>query len=121
MPPRPPRRRCTECRNWYVPALCAPHQCVCSSDCRRRRRRKTARKRRRQAVQDARVEERARQQARRERRRTEQTACPPCHAPPSSSKVLELVVKVLESWDSVIAVSRATLERKLVRIAQQAG
>jgi hypothetical protein len=72
-------------------------------------------------VQEARVEERARQQARRERRRAEPTARGPCHAPPSPPKALELVVKVLESWDSVIAVSRTTLERKLVRIARQAG
>jgi hypothetical protein len=72
-------------------------------------------------VQEARVEERARQRARRDRQRPEQRQGASCHAPPSSPKALELVAKVLESWDSVIAVSRATLERKLVGIARQAG
>ena len=72
-------------------------------------------------MQEARVEERARQRAHRERRRAQQATSAPCHAPPSSAKAAELVAKVLESWDSAIAVSRATLERKLVRIARQSG
>jgi ribosomal protein L22 len=67
-------------------------------------------------VQDFRVDERERQRARRERLRTDKAAC---HAPASPSKCAELIEKVLESWDELIAMSRAGLRRRLAVISQR--
>jgi hypothetical protein len=59
-------------------------------------------------VQDYRVDERQRQQACRERRGKGD-----CHAPPSRPKSAQIKAQVLESWDRAMALSRASLERRL--------
>jgi hypothetical protein len=148
------RRRCTECRQWYEASLSAREtQKVCGKECRNKRRRKLARRRRQERLQEARVEERERQHAWRAARRRPGTVflesappassptassepspageardgprAPPCHAPPWSSKPREVLGKVLELWDSEMARSRATLERRMAgilrRIAREAG
>lgn len=69
-------------------------------------------------MQDYRVDERERQRARRERQRTE---TPSCHAPASASKPAEMAEKVLESWDEMIALSRATLRRRLSVISRRSA
>lgn len=41
-----------------------------------------------------------------------------CHAPASPPKSVEWAEKVLDSWDSVVAMSRASLQRRLAAIAR---
>ena len=112
-------KRCTECRARFVPARSAEKtQKVCSLKCRQRRRRRLARKRRAQRIQDYRVDERVRQQRHRERRRSTEAAStatgpPPCHAPASACNSADFAAKVLESWDRAVAMSRASLERRM--------
>src|SRR5262245_33607969 len=109
MAPRP-RRCCTECRGWFVPVRsAAQHQRTCSDQCRRERKFKLARRRRTGRVQEARVDERERQRASRARRR----GASGCHEQASRAKPTELAEKLLESWDTTVAVSRAGLRRKL--------
>jgi hypothetical protein len=71
-------------------------------------------------VQDYRVEERERQRRSRAQRQAEaaktQATGRPCHAPASDGKSAELAEKVLESWDRAVAMSRASLERRMARI-----
>lgn len=69
-------------------------------------------------MQDFRVDERERQRARRERQRVE---TPSCHAPVSAPKPAEMAEKVLESWDEMIALSRATLRRRLSVISRRSA
>lgn len=69
-------------------------------------------------MQDFRVDERERQRARRERQRAE---APSCHAPASTPKSAEMAEKVLESWDEVIAMSRASLRRRLSVISRRSA
>ena len=38
---------------------------------------------------------------------------PACHAPASACKSADLVAKMLESWDRAVAMSRASLERRI--------
>jgi len=56
------------------------------------------------------VEERERQ--RRHRAGGAQT----CHAPPSTRKAAQLRAEMLDSWDSAVALSRASLVRRLPAI-----
>ena len=72
-------------------------------------------------MQDYRVDERERQRQCRERRRRATTAPaatgpPGCHAPASASNCADLVEKMLESWDRAVAMSRASLERRMPMI-----
>jgi hypothetical protein len=112
-------KRCTECRAWFRTASSAQEtQKVCGPQCRRRRRRRLARRRRSRRVQDYRVDERNRQRQCRERRRGATTpplatGPPGCHAPASASKCADFVAKMLESWDRAVAMSRASLERRI--------
>jgi hypothetical protein len=70
-------------------------------------------------VQDYRIEERERQRRCRERRRPAGGGGRPvakCHAPASDGKLADLLVKMLESWDQAVAVSRASLGRRIPTI-----
>jgi hypothetical protein len=69
-------------------------------------------------VQDYRIDERERQRRRRERRRSvgEEGRVAKCHAPASDGKLADLLVKMLETWDQAVAVSRASLERRIPTI-----
>jgi len=110
-------KRCSECRACFRAVSSAQEtQKVCSPRCRCRRRRRLARKRRAQRVQDYRVDERERQRRSRARRRGSGTGPPDCHAPPSASKSADLVEELLESWDRAVAMSRASLERRMPAI-----
>ncbi len=62
------------------------------------------------------MDERERQRRRRERRREEG-----CHAPPSAPKPAEIKAEVLQSWDRAVALSRATLARRLPAILRGSG
>jgi hypothetical protein len=68
-------------------------------------------------VQDARVDERERQRASRSRRRAAPASG--CHEQASESKPVELVGKLLESWDNAVAVSRAGFRRDLAAILRR--
>jgi hypothetical protein len=133
-------RRCTECRCRYEPAASAVGtQKVCGEPCRKKRRRRLARGRRAQAVQDARVDERERQRACRKRRHAAgcgppaggagaSAGCGPgtaagpsagsCHAPPSADIPAELQEEMLELWDRAVAMSRASLKRRMEAITR---
>ncbi|HEX7509469.1 MAG TPA: hypothetical protein VF550_22040 [Polyangia bacterium] len=67
-------------------------------------------------MQDYRVDERERQRRSRARRRGSGTGPPGCHAPASASKSADLVEEMLESWDRAVAMSRASLERRMPAI-----
>jgi len=64
------------------------------------------------------VEERERQ------RRHREGGAQTCHAPPSTRKVSRLRAEMLDSWDSALALSRASLVRRLpaiMRVSMQFG
>jgi hypothetical protein len=103
------RRRCTECRKTFDPAITARDtQRVCGAACRASRDRRLARARRRRELDDYRADERERQCTRRERREADG-----CHAPPSAPKCAELPREVVEIVDRLVRVSRATLLRQI--------
>ena len=108
------RRRCAECRCYYEAAASAARsQRVCGPACRKARQRKLARARRALAVDDYRVDERLRQQKSRAARKGGS-----CHAPPSAPKYADIKRKLLDSWDTAAAASRASLERRLPGIVR---
>lgn len=119
-------KRCSECRGRFGAARSAQGtQKVCGRPCRQRRRRRLARQRRARRVQDQRVDERERQRRCRDRRRSASEPAPTepgppaCHAPASASKVADLAAKLLESWDRAVALSRASLERRMPAILRE--
>jgi hypothetical protein len=70
-------------------------------------------------VQDFRVDERTRQRARRARLADASSVA--CHVPASSSKSAEFAEKLLESWDEILAMSRASFRRRLVVITRRSA
>ena len=92
-------------------------QKVCGAACRQRRNRKLARRRRRADLQDHRADDRERQRECRARREREV-----CHAPPSNEKAALLAAGMRDTWDEIVAemaaVSRATLSRRISRLAR---
>ena len=69
-------------------------------------------------MQDFRVDERKRQRECRRRHREAAAAAAgsatvPCHAPASASKAAECGDKLLAAWDTIVALSRATLQREI--------
>src|SRR5262249_17958580 len=87
------------------------------------RQRKLARRRRARELHEFRVDERVRQRARRERRRVHRlkTTTAGCHAPASLPKWAELMEKMLDLWDSSIALSRASVPRRFAAILGQSS
>jgi hypothetical protein len=143
-----PRKRCTECRQWYEAASSARDtQKVCGAACRQKRRRGMARQRRWAQLPQAREEERERQRSFRAAHRAQTASAAatptrtstemslagaspsqavrdgpgeaPRHAPPSSANGLEILGKVLECWDREMARSRATLQRRIAGILRR--
>lgn len=109
------RRRRTECRGYYVPVAAAPKaQRSCGPACRRARRRRLSRARRASAL-ETQCEDDA---FRRCKSRAARTGSNRCHAPPSPPKCAEFEKNVLDSWDGRVALSRATLERRLPGIVR---
>lgn len=66
-------------------------------------------------MQDFRVDERKRQGECRRRRREAAAAgsATLCHAPASASNAAECGDKLLAAWDTIVALSRATLQREI--------
>jgi hypothetical protein len=108
------RRRWTECRRTYTPAVTARScQRVCSPECRHDRDRKLARSRRRRDLDEHRAADRERQKEWRAGR-----AASGCHAPPSGRKRSEWPREIIETVDRLFQQSRATLLRRLLGIFQ---
>ena len=111
------RRRCSECRKWFTPAVSAlDHQVVCGEGCRGQRRNRQARRRRRNDLDEQRADERARQQ-----RRRDGAKAAGCHELPSDGNSVDLSRKVQQIVDKAASLSRATLRRDLGRILRKIG
>lgn len=131
---KPVRRRCVVCHSGFTAAASAQQtQLVCGAECRKLRNRALARARRAKAVERYREDERERKRKCRQARREGGAQCEGgrcregpgrpapvrvtgCHAPPSLAKGSELNEKLLETWDRLVALSRATLEQELSEI-----
>lgn len=105
-----PRKRCTSCRRWFRPSpKAADRQHTCSQACREERRRKLAKRRRTRELDDCRTDERERQRE--------------CRARPGASRALsratlsqrEAILRdeIVENWDKMLRVSRATFHRRV--------
>ncbi len=113
------RRRCTECRQWFTPAVTTGRrQKTCGPGCRLARRRKQARGRRVADLEEHRADERERQRKAREARRGERSA-EPCHAPASPRISAELLMKIHEIVDEAARLSRTGFEQAARRILRQ--
>ena len=64
------------------------------------------------------MDERERQRARRARLAAIASGRASCHEPASPPKSAEWADKMLESWDSAVALSRASLQRRLRAISR---
>jgi hypothetical protein len=117
-PKTSPRRRCTVCRKWFLPAASAAStQRTCSQACRRVRQRKLARQRRKQDLHNYRVDERERQRASRQRQRESGRVPPPSPSRASlPAELRELKEELLTYWDVKVNQSRAALVRHLHRL-----
>ena len=112
------RRRCCECRTWYVPKPSAVKtQRTCSKRCRLRRRAKQAKRRREANRANARVDERERQRKHRVRRREEQGADAPLSQAGLDAQVCGVVEELLEELGQAQRLSQAGLRRRVRRHA----
>ena len=106
------KRRCSECRKRFTPAVSAcGHQRVCGEACRCLRRNRLARLRRCDDLDEQRADERERQQRRRDASRATK-----CHELASGANSSELLRKVQEIVDKAASLSRATIRRDLMRV-----
>lgn len=109
------RRRCLECRHWFLTHVSAAgHQRTCGEDCRRGRRRRLARARRGRDVREYRVDERERQRACRERRKEGSGGA--MSRPGLGAEIPALQRELLEIVDKHVEVSRAGLRREVRRL-----
>lgn len=112
------RRRCCECRSWYIPEPSAVGtQRTCSRKCRLRRRAKQEKRRREADLINARADERERQRKHRARKREEGGADPPLSQAGLSAQVLVAVKEILEELGQAQRVSQAGLRRRVRRSA----
>jgi len=110
------RKRCTECRCWFLTdrrngrrqKTCGAERCRCS------RRRKVARRRRQRELLVHRDAERERQRTCREG-----GGGATCHAPTSGCNSPEIRKKLREVWDNASAASRAYFERSMPGIFRE--
>lgn len=112
------RRRCCECRRWYVPKpSAANHQRTCSGKCRLRRRAKQAKERREADLFNARVDERERQRKHRAGKREEGGLDPPLSRAGLPAQVRVAVEEILQDLGQAYELSRAGLRRRVRRSA----
>lgn len=116
---RTERQRCTVCRGWYRPHKSTGNrQKTCSAKCRKERKRAFAGKRRRQDVERSRREERRRQRKRRARVNAETAGLKGSEEIEVSRvgvrvEIAEAERFIAETWDEILAMSRAWLKRRL--------
>lgn len=114
---RPSRRRCCECRDWYVPKPSASlTQKTCGRKCRRRRRGKQAEWRRALDVAAAREGDRDRQRDHRERERAASES-PPMSRTGLSVEVAAAIEEIVAKLGQAQQASRAGLRRQLRRFS----
>lgn len=112
------RRRCCECRSWYVPEPSAvATQRTCSRRCRLRRRARQAERRREADLFNARADERERQRKHRARKREECGSDPPLSRAGLPAQVLVAVEEILQDLGQAYELSRAGLRRRVRRSA----
>lgn len=114
------RRRCCECRLWYVPApSAATTQKTCSQKCRLRRRAGQERKRRAADLANARADERERQRSHRSRQQTgaEEGAVAPPSLTGLRAQALDAVEEIVETVGQAQRLSLTGLRRGLRRKA----
>ena len=114
------RRRCCECRKWFVPApSAAKTQKTCSRKCRLRRRAKQEKARRARDLANARTDECERQRTHRERKREKQGADPPLSQAGLSVQLRDAVEEIIEDLGQAQRLSLTGLRRRLRRIAMK--
>jgi hypothetical protein len=112
------RRRCCECRAWYVPKRSAAKtQRTCSKRCRLRRRAKQAKRRREADRANARADERERQRKHRARGREEKGADAPLSQAGLYEQLCGIVEEILEELGHAQRLSQAGLRRRVRRHA----
>jgi len=110
------RKRCCECRRWYVPHVAAVgHQKTCGKGCREARRRRLSRRRRALDLHGYRLDERERQRACRARRRASSAAVSRTGLSVQGSNLQR---ELLEIVDKHARLSRTGLRREVVRLLQ---
>jgi hypothetical protein len=112
------RRRCCECRRWYVPKpSTAKTQRTCSKRCRLRRRAKQEKARREADRENARADERERQRKHRARTREEKGADAPLSQAGLSVQLYSVVDEILQELGQAQRLSQAGLRRRVRRNA----
>jgi hypothetical protein len=112
------RRRCCECRDWYVPERSAAKtQRTCGKKCRLRRRARQEKRRREADRTNARADERERQRKHRARKRAEEGADPPLSQAGLAAKLHEVVEEILQELGHAQRRSQAGLRRRVRRHA----
>jgi len=110
------RRRCCECRSWYVAAAsAAKFQKTCSKKCRLRRRGKQGKKRREVDLANARADERERQRKHRRQEREKNATGAPLSRAGLPAKVLESAEEILANLRQAQRLSQAGLRRRMRR------
>ena len=112
------RRRCSECRQWYVPAQSAVKtQRTCSKKCRLRRRAKLERARRAADLANARADERERQRRHRAQKGAKKGADPPMSQAGLYVQMQDIIEEIMEDLGQAQRLSLTGLRRRLHRIA----
>lgn len=110
------RRRCCECRSWYVAAASAVRfQKTCSRECRLRRRGKQAKRRREAELATARADERERQRKHRRQERDKSAPGRPLSRAGLPPEVLDCAEEILANLRQAERLSRASLRRRMRR------
>ena len=113
-----PRRRCCECRGWYVPkASTAKTQRTCSKACRLRRRSRRDRARREADPAGAREAGRVRQRRHREREQAKTGGQGPMSQAGLSAEAAETIEEIINKLEQKTRLSQAGLRRQLRRFA----
>lgn len=139
------RRRCTECRRWYLPSAQTAHnQKTCGREqCRKRQHSRLVRRQRDLTLQDSRVSERERQRECRRRQR-QKWVSPPRNGPPDVTVPLsvgraaetmsltgleleaaEILSIIQKNWDTIVLgldpVSLTGFKLQLFEILRKSG
>jgi hypothetical protein len=113
------RRRCCQCRTWYVPERsAATTQRTCGKKCRLRRRARQEKRRREADRTNARADERERQRKHRARERAEKAAAdPPLSQAGLYAQLCGVVEEILQELGQAHRLSQAGLRRRVRRSA----
>jgi hypothetical protein len=112
------RRRCCECRGWYVPKpSAATTQRTCRKKCRLQRRARQEKRRREADRTNARADERERQRKHRAQKREESKADPPLSQAGLYGQVCDVVEAILQEMGHAHRLSQAGLRRRVRRNA----